>query len=277
MAWAELTDVRCFYELHGSGEPVLFIAGLGGNCELWRPAESLSEKFTLLFPDNRGIGQSVARRPAHTLADYTSDMIELLDHLQLERAHVVGLSLGGIIAQRLAIDHPSRIDRLVLISTVHRSTPYLQCVSALLAMALRRMPWEFFVRTIETLGTAPNFVDANPAEIQRRIDAKCSAGVLREAVAQQLQCLAADGGETDVSRIAAPTLVIAGEHDALIPAHYAEAMAREIPGSRFHLIASAGHNPLSECPEKVIEPIAHFLAQGRRAARRLQPVGVESM
>jgi pimeloyl-ACP methyl ester carboxylesterase len=259
MAWADLTDVRCYYELHGRGDPILFIPGLGATCEVWRPAAELAKDFCLIFSDNRGVGQSIPKRAAVNLSCFTSDLVELLDFLQLDRVHVIGMSLGGIVAQRLAIDHPSRVDRLVLISSAHRTTPYLKGVSSLLAVALRKMPWEFFVRTIEVLGTAPQFIDANPKEFERRIGERSDCRGCREAVARQLQCLADDGGETDVSRIAAPTLVLAGEHDALIPSTYARQMAGEIPDARFELIEQTGHNPLSERPREVIERIARFL------------------
>jgi len=271
MAWAELTDVRCYYELMGRGDPVLFIPGLGATCEVWQPgAAALASEFQLILCDNRGIGRSVAKRPARTLSCYTSDLVELLDHLQIDRAHVIGMSLGGIVAQRFAIDHPSRVDRLVLISSTNRTTPYLKGVSALLAMAMRKMPWEFFVRTIEVLGTGPQFLDANAQEVERRIGARSECPGAREAVARQLQCFAEDGGESDVSRIAAPTLVIAGDHDSLIPSTYARQMAREIPGARFALIKNTGHNPLAERPSTVVAHITRFLKSTPGAARELQ-------
>src|SRR5215216_5896611 len=133
MAWAELSDVRCYYELVGEGDPLVLIPGLGGNCRVWDPiAPLLAEHFNLILLDNRGLGRSVARRKPRTLADYSSDLAELLDKLQLDRAHVLGLSLGGIIAQRFAIDHPSRVDRLVLVSCAARFTSYLMRITALL-------------------------------------------------------------------------------------------------------------------------------------------------
>jgi len=270
MAWADLTDVRCYYELLGRGDPILFIPGLGATCDVWRPAAPLADSFNLIYSDNRGIGQSIPKRPATSLSCFTSDMVELLDFLQLDRAHVIGMSLGGIVAQRFAIDHPSRVDRLVLISSAHRTTPYLKGVSSLLAMALRKMPWEFFVRTVEVLGTAPQFIDANPQEFERRIGERSDCRGCRDAVARQLQCLADDGGETDVARIAAPTLVLAGEHDALIPSTYARQMAGEISDARFELIKETGHNPLAERPLEVIERIARFLKSRQHAVRGLQ-------
>src|SRR5688572_31764869 len=104
MAWADLTDVRCYYELMGQGEPLLLIPGLGVTSSVWDPvACELAEHFSLILMDNRGMGRSVPKREPATLNDYCSDIIELLDHLQVERAHVMGLSLGGVIAHRLAI------------------------------------------------------------------------------------------------------------------------------------------------------------------------------
>src|SRR5687768_5260871 len=113
--FADLTDVRCYYELLGTGDPLLLIPGLGATCALWDGVTSdLSKSFSLILFDNRGIGRSVAKRAPQTLTDFAVDIVELMDHLQLKRAHVLGLSLGGIVAQQLAVDHPSRVDRLVL-------------------------------------------------------------------------------------------------------------------------------------------------------------------
>jgi pimeloyl-ACP methyl ester carboxylesterase len=130
------------------------------------------------------------------------------------------------------------------------------------------MPWEFFVRTIEVLGTTPEFIDANPQEFERRIGERADCRGCREAVARQLQCLADDDAETNVSRILAPTLVLAGEHDVLIPSNYARQMAGEIPDARFELIQQTGHNPLSERPREVIDRIARFLKSQEPASSR---------
>src|SRR5688572_3683964 len=160
MAWAELSDVRCYYELHGEGEPLLLIPGLGGDCRAWDAvAPALANDFSLILIDNRGVGRSVARRKPQTLADYSCDIAELLDTLQVDRVHVLGLSLGGIIAQRFAIDHPSRVDRLVLVSCTDRFTPYLLRITALLGHSLRFFPRRKFVQMMELLCTAPLYLD----------------------------------------------------------------------------------------------------------------------
>ena len=84
--FAELTDVRCYYELLGSGDPLLLIPGLGTTTALWEPAVGeLSQHFSLVLFDNRGVGRSVAKRTPHMLSDLAVDVIELMDHLQLDR------------------------------------------------------------------------------------------------------------------------------------------------------------------------------------------------
>ena len=260
MAYAELTDVRTYYELIGEGEPLLFIPGLGCTCRVWDPlVPELASHFSLILVDNRGIGRSVARRKPRSLADYSADLVELLDELQLDRAHVLGLSLGGIIAQRFAVDHPSRVDRLVLVSCAHRFSAYLLRMAALLGHSLRRFPRAVFVQTMELLGTAPLYLDDHILEIEEQERARCQEGLHARAMGTQLRCLLKSEVDPSDYRIKSPTLVVAGEHDALIPNCYARLMAERIPGSRFIVIPGAGHNPMVEVPDKVLPLIEQFL------------------
>jgi 3-oxoadipate enol-lactonase len=260
MPWAELADVRMYYELLGSGEPVLLIPGLGATCRMWDPvAPELAEHVSLIMPDNRNVGKSVGRRKPRNLGDLASDMVELLDYLQVEKAHVIGISLGGVIAQRLAIEHAERINRLVLISTAHRFGPYLRDVSAMLGRNLHRLPYALFQRSVELLGTAPAFYDSHIAEVNQKIESASTTHGDKDAVTTQLRCLAASEVEAGAFRISAPTLVLAGEYDALIPNCYARRMADEIPGSRFHILSGCGHNPLVEAPEVAIPTLIDFL------------------
>ena len=274
MAWAELSDVRCYYELVGQGDPLLLIPGLGGDCRVWDPvAPLLEEHFTLVLADNRGLGRSVARRKPRSLADYAADLAELLDVLQLDRAHVLGISLGGLIAQRFAVDHPRLVDRLVLVSCTDRFSPYLMRITQLLGRSLRRLSREAFVQTMELLGTAPLYLDAHVEEIDRMARERIKCGVPARAMGDQLRCLLRSEIPEEHYRIPAPTLVISGEHDALIPNCYGRLMADKIPGSRFVLVGGAGHNPIVEAPETVVPMIADFLKQEPPAqqAHQAQP------
>jgi len=262
MAWADLSDMRCYYELLGEGEPLLMVPGLGATCRLWDPVvPELARHFTLILLDNRNVGRSASkgRRAATTLAHNAADIVELLDELQLDRAHVMGVSLGGIIAQRLAVDHASRVDRLVLVSCTDRFSPYLWQIAGLLGQTLRRFPKEAFVRTMELLGTAPEYLDANPTLCEQRLKAKCQVKVPARAIAAQMRAIARSEMAEQNYRITAPTLVMAGEFDAIIPSCYARQMADKIPGSRFVLVRGAGHNPLADYPERAAPRVVEFL------------------
>ena len=275
--FADLTDVRCCYELLGTGgDPLILIPGLGATASLFDPiAGELSGTFSVITFDNRGLGRSDALRPAQSLRDYAVDAVELLDHLQLERAHVLGLSFGGIVAQQLAIDHPDRVDRLVLISCSNRFGPYLTEVAKLLGQSLRRFPPLLFRRMVELLSVAPQYLDAHADDLDRKVADTVGVQTPRSAIGRQLRCLGNRDLECEANyRITAPTLVIAGDQDMLIPACYAWNMSREIPGSEYILIRNCGHNPINERPELVIERVTEFLTRRRGRGdekRRLDP------
>ncbi len=263
MAWADLTDCRAYYELIGEGEPLLLIPGLGATCRLWDPiVPELAQHFTLIMLDNRGMGLSKAKKKPRNLADYSTDYAELLDYLNVDQSHVLGLSLGGIAAQRLAVDHPQKIKRLILMSCADRFAPYLLRITQLLGHSLRRFPRLLFLQTMELLATAPLYLDEHVDEIDRMMKEKCSDPVPKSAMATQLRCLLRSEVEPEDYRITAPTLVVAGEYDALIPSCYAKIMADKIPGSHFVLLKGAGHNPLTEMPDTALPLVIKFLRDG---------------
>jgi pimeloyl-ACP methyl ester carboxylesterase len=163
----------------------------------------------------------------------------------------------------VAVDHPGRVNRLVLVSCTDRFSPYLQQTAHLLGHALRRFSWESFVRMSEMLGSSPEYFDKENALVEQRIRVKCAAAPDRRGVACQLRCVARSEMEDRDYRILAPTLVIAGQDDRLIPSCYAESMAAKIPHSQFVLLPRIGHNPFQECPHQVVQHIAGFLDAGR--------------
>jgi len=189
----------------------------------------------------------------------------LLDYLQVDRAHVLGLSLGGVIAIKLAAEHAGRINRLVLALCTDRFTPYLREVAMLLGQTLGGLRRDAFARTVEVLGSAPEYLDAQPHLVAERVRQKREQRVPAREVARQLRCLAASQIDLERDPITAPTLVIAGEHDVLIPSCYARVTARRIAGSRFVLVPGAGHNPLAERPGEVLPEVIGFL-KGRSSS-----------
>ncbi|MDX1563963.1 MAG: alpha/beta hydrolase [Phycisphaeraceae bacterium] len=263
MAYADLTDVKMYYESDGSGEPLILIPGLGATTEDWDPAfDVAAEKFRLIRPDLRGMGLSKAKREAYSLHHYSADLLEFMDHLKLERAHVLGISLGGIIAQRFAIDHPNRIQHLVLISCADRFGTYLQEMARMVGNMVMRFPHRLFARTMHMLGTGPAYVEAHPELLAQREAESTSVG--KRSVIRQLKALmVSDPHPEDHDRITCPTLVIAGSEDVLVPQRFQKQMADRISNSRFVCLEDVGHNPLTECPQRVLPMIDHFLSTGR--------------
>jgi 3-oxoadipate enol-lactonase len=230
-------------------------------------APELAESFSLIMPDNRGMGRSVGKRAPRTLADLAVDLVELLDALQLDRCHVLGISLGGMIAQYLAVQHPSRIEKLVLVSTAHHFAPYLRAMGQLIGHALRYFPRDVFDGTVEVLGSSPRFIDTNPNWIPEKVDTQRSARLSRGTVARQLMCLASSEVAHIEYRIQSPTLIMVGEQDALIPGCYGREIARDIPGSEFVELPNCGHNPFIEMPELAVPRIVEFLKRRDPEAR----------
>lgn len=269
MPWADLTDARLYYELNGSGETVLLIPGLGATCNMWLPLlPELSQHFQTLTMDNRGMGRSELKRSALTLSHFAADIVELLDYLELERIHVVGISLGGIIAQCLALEHPQRVNRLVLLSCAHRFSPYLSEMARFMWRALSRLPRREYVRVMELLCVGPRYLDNDHARFEQHVKDVCNCLPPRLALLRQLKALRDSSFDPRDYHLCRPTLVMSGECDRLIPACYARDMAGEIPECQCAIIPDAGHPLVHECPEEVLSRMTAFLKNDPREARQ---------
>src|SRR5438105_7288607 len=118
MPRANLGDVEIYYESHGEGEPLLLVSGLGGVAAYWKPnLPAISAKHRVIVHDHRGIGQSSRSMIKYSVDQMTDDVVRLMDHLKIERAHLVGHSTGGAIGQTLAIKEPERLKSMVLFAT----------------------------------------------------------------------------------------------------------------------------------------------------------------
>lgn len=262
MGFAELEDARLYYRKRGRGAPLILVSGLGASLGVWDSVvPALSEVFSVIRLDNRGIGRSVAKRKPRTLRDYACDIRGLLDHLGYERAHIIGSSLGGMIAQQFAMDFPDRTDRLVLLATCHRFSPYLRQIMTTLTVLLRRGKGNEYRDALTTLGFSPAFIDANP-DVHDQVREAMQAPVSRLAVATQFRALVASEFEEDRYVIPAETLVVGGSLDVLIPFRYVEQLAAAIERSELIHIEGVGHALLEEAPEIVIPAIVSFLRDG---------------
>jgi 3-oxoadipate enol-lactonase len=252
-----------------SGPPLLLVMGMGLSSRAWETLPSrLAEHFRVLVFDNRGTGRSSRAGWMYRMRDLAHDAVAVLDAVQVPRADVFGMSMGGMIAQELAIRHPDRVRRLALGATfaswLRGHKPSLRTAMDLLLLVLQRqrVPAELIGRLL----VSRRFHAAHPT---RTLD------WMTRGEHAELRCAAAQVGAIlghatlhRLGRIRAPTLVITGDEDRLVPPRNAEVLAAGIPDARLLVLRGAGHVfPLEREEETVRALREHFLGSGRVPAR----------
>jgi pimeloyl-ACP methyl ester carboxylesterase len=238
----------------GSGSCVLLLSGLASLPSAWEPVRARLAGHRILAPVNRGTtwGDEPRRLRLRDLAD---DAVGVLDHAGVTTAHVIGNSLGGMIAQELAFRHPQRVRSLTLVatSTGTASIPLSPATMLTLARALRSGPARR-ERLLQRCLRASAFAHLPP------LGGACVEIASPRGAAAQVRAAARWTSMWRLGRIGVPTLVVHGTEDRLVPALNARLMARRIRGATLTLIHRAGHLVLDDAPEQVGAALGHFLA-----------------
>jgi len=249
--------LRIAWESQGDGKPVLLVHGLGYTRQGWGPLrELLARRYRVLSFDNRGIGESDIPAGPYAVEELAGDALQVLDEAGVGRAHLLGASLGGMVAQLVAVEHPDRVGRLVLVSTTpggRDAFPLPQQTLALMAEAAT-LPPEVALRRFVENALAPGSELADEVYAYRRAHPPDPAGWAAQAAAG-----AAWDADGRLVRIAAPTLVLAGTADAVVDPRNAQILADAIPGAQLELIDDAGHLPFWERAEEFGALVERFL------------------
>ncbi|MCD6135718.1 alpha/beta fold hydrolase [Candidatus Bipolaricaulota bacterium] len=262
MSKARINGIDINYEVHGEGEPLLLIQGLGHSSEFWfLQVPEFSKHFQTIIYNNRGIGKSDKPNETYSIAGDALDAVALLDHLRIERSHVLGVSRGGYIAQELAISHPERVRRLILMSTHYGGPEYLEATRDLWAelFDVTGLSLEEIYRKAAKYLTSEAFYTSNPDMIDRMVAIRMANPQPAYAFQHQFQGAAAFDASRRVSQIDAPTLVIAGTEDRVVPMWLSEKLASAIPEAGFVPIDGAGHLSFIEQPELINKLVTDFL------------------
>jgi len=253
-------SVHIAWERRGSGVPLVLVHGLGYARWGWEPvADRLAERFAVVLLDNRGIGASDAPPGPYTVSDMAGDVLAVLDDAGLERAHVIGTSLGGMVAQELALSAADRVEKLVLVCTTPggaNAAPMPEQTVRLLAEAPSLEPLVALRRfVVNALAPDP------PGELVERILAH------RLATAQPLaawSAQAAAGMSFDawdrLGGLQAPTLIVHGTVDVVVDPGNAALLAERIPGARVERFEGCGHLLFWEQPARFVKVVGEFLA-----------------
>jgi pimeloyl-ACP methyl ester carboxylesterase len=264
-------DSHLSYDLRGDGPWVVLIQGVGAPGGAWGPqVDALADRYRCVWFDHRGIGASGPAPARFTIADLVDDTVALLDHLGVDRAHVVGHSMGGAVAHQLALDHRARVASLALLCTFARGreaaalTPRILWTGLRTVVGTRRMRRTAFLELIlpPSLrgGVDPDALAATYGRWFER-DLAHPAPI---ANAQLLACRAHDAAERLGELAGIPTLVVSAELDVIALPAYGRELARRIPGAEYHELAGAAHGvPLSE-PRRIDELLRAHLDRAAR-------------
>ena len=231
-----------YYETHGSGPALLLVPGLGGVATFWqRHVGALAAHFTVVLHDHRGCGRSSPARGLHSVGQMADDVLQLMDGLGIARAHLIGHSTGGAIGQTLALDAPERLDRLVLSATWTAADGYFRRLFDTRAEALAKLGNAFYGRLGNLVLYPPWWLAANGETLEAVQAASPIPATSHDTVLARIAAIVAFDRRAELARIAHPTLVMAARDDAVTPAYFSEALAREIPNARLLLLPTGGH------------------------------------
>ena len=262
MAYASRDGVRLYWTEQGTGVPLLLIMGLGATHEWWyRLAPIVSRRFRTIMHDNRGVGGSDVPPGPYAIAEMADDAVAVLDAAGVDAAHVFGASMGGMIAQELALCHSGRVRSLILGCTTpggREGVPARrEVIDALTAGST--MTREEGMRVMK-----PYIFDAHtpPERIEEDLARRAAANVPNQGYLAQLQGIRAWSGTlARLARIAAPTLVIHGETDELVPAENGRILADAIPGAQLVMIPHASHIFMTDQLDASADAIMSFLGE----------------
>jgi 3-oxoadipate enol-lactonase len=267
MSFAENKGARIYWDEQGSGEPLLLIMGLSYPSYMWhRSRPVFAKSYRTIALDNRGVGQSDVPPGAYSIALMASDAAAVLDAAGIESAHVFGASMGGMIAQEFALQYPHRVRSLILGSTAAGGPHAVQAQPEALEALLRRDV------TPEQAKEAIIPFIYDPGTPRERIDEDMVIRMKWYPTPQgymgQLQGIFGWEASSRLAQITAPTLVIHGESDRLVPPANARLIAERIPGAKLVLIPHASHIFETDQPAAAHHAILEFLAAQQPRAKR---------
>jgi len=259
MRYASSDGTRIWWESTGDGSPLLLVNGLGSVSTAWhRLLPHLTPHFQVITFDNRGVGRSDVPVEPYTLAEMAADAVAVLNAAGIERAHVLGMSMGGLIAQELALQHPARVRSLTLAST-HRGLPLLDAGDPEVVAQVTRAGILPSAERAVALVTIQYSATTSPERIDRDRDVASAHPSTPAGFAGQLAAAAEWERASELAELTMPVLVLHGREDRMVPLSAGRALADAIPGADFRVVETSGHQVFTDGEVEVAQAIHGFL------------------
>jgi pimeloyl-ACP methyl ester carboxylesterase len=262
----QTNGINTYYEIHGTGEPLVFIGGLGADTFLWfRQVPELSKQFQVITFDTRGSGESDKPTEPYTIKMFADDTAGLLNGLNIEKACIVGASLGGLIAQQFVLSYPHLVTHLVLASTgfggPHMVKPSIfDVIPALFTMRRSGDPAKDIQRSFE-LFTSKTWCQQHADLVKQYVDWRVAHPQLSEAYNRQKAAVNTFNGENLISQIKLPVLIVHGARDRIVPVKNAHLLKAKLPQARLIIFPEAGHAAPIQFAEEFNAAIAQFVKE----------------
>lgn len=261
MRRAATNGIHLAYEIHGDGEPLLLISGLAYGAWMWRyMIPYLAPHFRVIAFDNRGAGESDKPDGPYNAAMLAADSFGLLDALGIARAHVLGISMGGFIAQEMALTQPARIDKLILAATHYGGPDAVPPPPEALKVMTDRSGdlTALLLRGFE-ISTAPGFSARHPEIIQELLAYRLTQPVPPAQYAAQVQVGLTHNASERLSHVQNPTLILFGAQDNVVPPANAVLLQEKTPHARVVILPDVGHLLPIEAPQATADAVLAFL------------------
>lgn len=262
MTTVRVGDADIFYEVHGSGSPVLLVPGLGGVGSYWNPnIAAFSERHRVVVHDHRGTGQSSRSLIRYSLDQMTDDLLAVMNHLGIEKAHLVGHSTGGAIGQTLALKHPERLRSLVIYASWTRADPFFRRVFEARRTLLTEAGAAAYVRSTPVFLYPDWWINQNIALLEERERTSIPAFPPTEIAAGRIDAIVEFDRTAELHGIRTPTLVICAKDDILTPPYFSRELARLIPGADLIELERGGHCASETNAQEFNKVVLQFIAQ----------------
>jgi pimeloyl-ACP methyl ester carboxylesterase len=270
MPRARVNGIDLYYETHGAGEPLLFISGLGGHVgEVPYLAESYGQHLRFIGFDARGCGRSDKPEGEYTIAGYADDAAALLDALGIASATVYGSSMGGMVAQELALRHPGRVRALILGCTTGGAGGVGPSAETLQVMIRNQMlSGDEALEAGWRLGYSEGFLARNHDALLALARSSSRFAAPRDSYMRQVVAAARHDAYGRLGTITCPVMIIHGADDVTIPAENARMMKLAIPHAEMHILEGMGHGYNLEAQETADELVIDFVRRHGHAAER---------